>query len=430
MCDNLETEGRFLRLIFLDKIETKEPSLCLNYGIMYLMEKYDKFDKKRILIWGYGREGMSTEKFLKNHCDPLSVEVFEGQREDIDEDKYDYIIKSPGIAMLEQNSKYTSQTQIFLECFRYNTVGITGTKGKSTTSALLHHILTSAGRDTVLVGNIGEPCLNYFGDMREDTVAVFEMSCHQLSNVTVSPHVGAFLNLYEEHLDYYKTPERYFAAKANIARFMEEDDYLYVGGNVPDLPTKATPHRIDFNNVREYKMRIFGHHNSYNAHFAFRIASEVYGIDEDVIKDSIADFTGLDHRLQHIGCIDGVDYYDDSISTIPGATIEALRSVPMVRTVLIGGMDRGISYDDLIVYVSTHSEFNYIFMYDSGKRIYDVVDHLKNCCYRPTLEEAVKEAKKITPFGFGVLLSPAAASYGYFKNFEERGDVFRKLCGL
>ena len=394
------------------------------------MEKYEKFDNKRILIWGYGREGKSTEKFLKKHCSPESVEVFEGKREDIDEDRYDWIIKSPGIPMLDPDSRYTSQTQIFLECFRNNTVGITGTKGKSTTSALLHHVLTSAGRDTVLLGNIGEPCLDYFKEIREDTVAVFEMSCHQLSNVTISPHIGAFLNLYEEHLDYYGTPERYFAAKANIAKFMEEDDKLYVGGNVPDLPTKAAIHRIDFNSVPNYQMRIFGHHNSYNAHFVFRIASEVFGIDEDVIMDAIADFTGLDHRLQHIGCIDGVDYYDDSISTIPGATIEALRSVPRVRTVLIGGMDRGISYDELIVYINKHPEFNYILMYDSGKRIYDVVDHLKNCIYRSTLEEAVSEARKITPFGFGVLLSPAAASYGYFKNFEERGDAFRKLCGL
>ena len=129
------------------------------------MDRYDRFDGKRILIWGYGREGKSSEKFLKRFCDPASVEVFEGKREDIDEDKYDFIIKSPGIVMLDCNEKYTSQTQIFLECFRDNTVGITGTKGKSTTSALLHHVLTSAGADTVLLGNIGEPCLDYFNEI-------------------------------------------------------------------------------------------------------------------------------------------------------------------------------------------------------------------------------------------------------------------------
>ncbi len=397
---------------------------------MFFMNRYDRFDGRKILIWGYGREGVSTEKFLKRFCDPESIEVFEGKPGEFDEDKYDFIIKSPGIVMLDAGEKYTSQTQIFLECFRNNTVGITGTKGKSTTSALLHHVLTSAGRDTVLLGNIGEPCLNYFGEMREDTVAVFEMSCHQLANVTVSPHVAVFLNLFEEHLDYYRTLDRYFAAKANIAKFQTADDILYIGGNVPAVPSDARTIRIDYNDAHDYSMRIYGQHNNYNAHFVFRIASEIYGIDKDVIRDAISDFTGLDHRLQHIGCVDGIDFYDDSISTIPGATIEALRSVPKARTVLIGGMDRGISYDELVVYINKHPEYNFILSYDSGKRIYDLVDHLKNCVYKQTLAEAVAEAKKITPEGFAVILSPAAASYGYFKNFEERGDVFRKLCGL
>ena len=173
------------------------------------MITYDRFNGKRILIWGYGREGRSSERFLSSFCDPASVEIFEGKREDINEDAYDHIIKSPGIVMNDDNSKYTSQTQIFLECYRNNTVGITGTKGKSTTSALLHHVLASAGMKTVLLGNIGEPCLDHFGEIDSEPVAVFEMSCHQLAHLTVSPHIAFFLNLYEEHLDYYKTLDKY-----------------------------------------------------------------------------------------------------------------------------------------------------------------------------------------------------------------------------
>ena len=153
------------------------------------MKTYDKFTGKRILIWGYGREGKSTEHFLARFCRPEKVDIFEGKREDINEDLYDYIVKSPGIVMDDDDPKYTSQTQIFLENFRLNTVGITGTKGKSTTSALLHHVLAAAGRKTVLLGNIGEPCLDYFDQIDDDTVAVFEMSCHQLAHVTISPHI-------------------------------------------------------------------------------------------------------------------------------------------------------------------------------------------------------------------------------------------------
>ena len=325
------------------------------------MKTYDGFTGKRILIWGYGREGRSTEHFLARFCRPEKIDVFEGKREDINEDLYDYIVKSPGIVMDDDNEKYTSQTQIFLENFRQNTVGITGTKGKSTTSALLHHVLAASGKKTVLLGNIGEPCLDYYDQIDEDTVVVFEMSCHQLAHVTISPHIAVFLNLYEEHLDYYKTLDRYFAAKANIAKFQTEQDYLFVGGNVPAMPEGAPTVRIDFNNIPDYNMKIFGHHNNYNAHFVYTIAHDVFGIGDGTIRAALSDFTGLAHRLQLIGNIGGVDYFDDSISTIPNATIQALESVPNAKTVLIGGMDRGINYDILIDYINSHRDYNYIF---------------------------------------------------------------------
>ena len=394
------------------------------------MKTYDRFDNRKILIWGYGREGRSTEEFLKKFCRAKSVEVFEGKREDIREDDYDYIIKSPGIVMDDDDPKFTSQTQIFLENYRDNTVGITGTKGKSTTSAMLHHVLDAAGKKALLLGNIGEPCLDHFGDIDDDTIVVFEMSCHQLAHVTVSPHVAVFLNIFEEHLDYYKTVERYFAAKANITKFQTSSDHLFKGSGVTGLESAARIHVIDPENVPEYDLSILGHHNDYNAHFVHEIASKIYGVDDGVIRHALSQFKGLAHRLQHIGCIDGIDCYDDSISTIPSATIEATEAVKNAGTILIGGMDRGISYDDLIAFIDSNTQYNYIFSYDSGKRIYDSIIKRDNCIYKETLAEAVSYAKEITPKGRAIILSPASASYGYFKNFEERGEVFKQLCGL
>ncbi len=394
------------------------------------METYKRFDGKKILIWGYGREGRSTERFLKTYCDPAKVDVFEGARDDIKEDDYDHIIKSPGIVMDDDDPRFTSQTQIFLECYSSNTIGITGTKGKSTTSAMMHHVLETAGKKTVLLGNIGEPALDHFGQIDEDTTVVFEMSCHQLRHVSVSPHIAVFLNLFEEHLDYYKTLDKYLAAKANIAKYQDESDLLFVGSNVPPLSGKAKTVCVDASSVPEYDLGILGHHNQYNAHFVYLIASGVFGIDDATIRSGLKSFKALSHRLQHIGNIDGVDYYDDSISTIPSATIEALAAVPNAKTVLIGGMDRGISYDILIDHINAHKEYNYIFAYDSGKRIYESIDKSDNCTYVPDLEAAVALAKDITPKGSAVILSPASASYGYFKNFEERGEVFAKLCVL
>ncbi len=391
---------------------------------------FDRFNDKRILIWGYGREGKSTEEFLKSHCRCEAVDVYEGDRAGIDEDRFDLIFKSPGIVMDDDDEKYTSQTQVFLEYFRDNTIGITGTKGKSTTSALMHHVLEAAGKKSVLLGNIGKPCLDCFDEIDANTSVVFEMSCHQLAHVTVSPHIAVFLNIFEEHLDYYKTVDRYFAAKANITMFQKPGDRLYSGSNVPYISTLADVTRIDTGDVPSYDLRILGHHNDINAHFVYSIASEVFGIDDGIIRSALSDFGGLPHRLQFIGNRDGIDYYDDSISTIPSATIEALGAVPNAKTVLIGGMDRGIAYDLLIEYVNAHNEYEYIFAYDSGKRIYDSVEKTPNCHYVPDLEAAVKLATEITPAGSAILLSPASASYGYFKNFEERGDVFRSLCKL
>ena len=395
------------------------------------MSVTDKLKGKRILIWGYGREGQSTRLFLKRCCEPAVIDVFEGAREDIDEEAYDYIIKSPGIPMEDDNPKYTSQTELFLEEHSKRVIGITGTKGKSTTSSMIYHVLkeTYPGK-VILLGNIGEPCLNYFDEVDDNTIVVFEMSCHQLAHLSVSPHIAVFLNLYEEHLDYYKTFDRYFAAKRNISNYQTEEDFFIVGEQVPEFETKAQKIVMGRDNVPNYVLKVLGEHNKYNADVAVKIASELIGVSKEAAIEALKTFEGLAHRLQYIGTLDGVSYYDDSISTIPGATIQALESVPGAKTVLVGGMDRGIDYEELITYIRAHHEYNYICSYDSGKRIYDEVADLDCCSYRENLEQAVAYAKEITPSGMACILSPASASYGYFKNFEQRGEIFKELVGV
>ena len=418
----------------------------------------NRFDGKKILIWGYGREGKSTEAFLKAHCNPAKLDVFEGKREEFDEEDYDLIFKSPGIVMLEDNDRSTSQTEVFLECFRDQTIGITGTKGKSTTSAMMARVLADCtGRNVILLGNIGLPCLDRYDVIDSDSIVVFEMSCHQLLNTKVSPHISIFLNLYEEHLDYYGTMEAYFGAKRNIALHQIKGDRFFVGDNVPWIETRADVTVIETGTaietgkeagkgadsdrlrdsygkhlkaekVGKYDLRIPGEHNYINAEFVYRVAHEIYGADDADIRKSMAQFEGLPHRLQYIGEKDGIRFYDDSISTIPHAAIAALTALPDTDSIIIGGMDRGIDYGELIEYRKTHPGVKYIFAYETGKRIYDEVRDYPGCCYTEDLEAAVELAKKITAPGKICLLSPAAASYGYFKNFEHRGEVFREYA--
>ena len=389
------------------------------------------FDNERILIWGFGREGQSTSHFLKRCASPSAVDVFEGRREDFDEDNYDAIIKSPGIVMNDDNPKYTSQTEIFLKTHRDKVIGITGTKGKSTTSSMLYHVLsrTLPDKKVILLGNIGEPCLDYYDEVDENTIVVFEMSCHQLAHTKVSPHIAVFLNLYEEHLDYYGTYEKYFDAKKNVALYQNPEDLFFVGDEVPEFGVPGKKTVMYWDDTPRFDLKVLGNHNNYNANFVYTIATSVYGVDGEAVKEALADFDGLNHRLQFVGEVDGVLYYDDSISTIPNAAIKALEAVDCAKTILIGGMDRGINYDLLIEYINAHPEYYYIFSYDSGKRIFDSLKRSNNCFYVPDLEGAVALAKEITKAGEAVLLSPASASYGYFKNFEQRGEMFKEYAG-
>ncbi|SFK46284.1 UDP-N-acetylmuramoylalanine--D-glutamate ligase [Lachnospiraceae bacterium KH1T2] len=395
-----------------------------------MYHKHEYLNGKNILIWGYGREGKATERFIKKFCPDSKYEVFEGKRDGVNADEYDYIFVSPGIPFDEADPKFTSETQVFLEAFRDRTIGITGTKGKSTTSSLLYTALKSClGHPVCLVGNISVPCLDYYEEMLEnpDEVAVFELSCHQCDRLTVSPHIAVFLNLFEDHLDRYITEERYFEAKKGITRNQNSDDVLYVGEEVPDYSVDSKKKVISSEISEHFELAIPGEHNQYNAEFVKRIACDEYGCDEEAVRRAIKAFSGLPHRLEFAGEYNGIRYYDDSISTIPEAAVSACESIPDVKTVLLGGMDRHIDYNVLTRFIPKHPEINFICSYDAGRRIYDETKMSPNLYYKPDLAEAVELAKKITPAGGACVLSPAAASYGYFKNFEERGDVFKGL---
>ena len=392
------------------------------------MKIEDILNHKKILIWGYGREGRSMKSFIDRHVSAAECAVFEGRQEEIDEDAWDYIIKSPGIVPDHFGPVITSMTELFLMEFGKQTVGITGTKGKSTTASLLYDVLAhEQERKVLLMGNIGLPCLDFYDEIDEDTLIVFEMSCHQLENISCSPHVAVLLNLFPEHLDHYGTFERYAAAKKNITKWQTPEDYFYAGESLRGIETKAKITLIPEEPETVFPLQLKGKHNQYNAQIVYRICTELFHCDPEAVIRRMSRFSTLPHRMERIAEKNGVTYYDDSISTIPEAAIAAAGSIPNPGTLLIGGMDRGISYDGLIDFIREHPELNFVCMYAAGKRIYGEVSSLPYCCYCEDLEEAVRTAKKITKPGQACILSPAAASYGYFTNFEERGDAFRKL---
>ena len=386
----------------------------------------DVLDNKRILIFGYGREGKSTEAYIKNHVRYKSLDVFEGKIEDIDEDKYDIIMKSPGIVMLGHNDKYSSQTELFINEYHDRIVGVTGTKGKSTTSAMLAHTLNECGKKAILLGNIGKPCFDMIDEIDDNTIVVFELSCHQLLHIDKAPHIAVFLNLFEEHLDYYGTMDKYFGAKANIIFHQGSYDIAYIGENVPEIVSDTEKHVI-YGCEHDFDLSIPGEHNKLNAEFVFRIAVDEFGCDINDAIEAINSYKGLPHRLEYFATVNDVKFYDDSISTIPEAAISAAISIPNAKTLIIGGMDRGIDYNILVDFIKERKDILFILCYATGERIYSDVKECNNCIFVSDLKEAVIIAKKETKPGNACVLSPAAPSYGYFKNFEDRGQQFKEM---
>jgi len=416
-------------------------------------------EEKKVLVLGFGREGRSTYKLLSEVgsfselavsdmnpveiIDETSVKVHSGEGYlDILND-YDIVFKSPGVVLPKKNEEYTckitSQTELFLMRYGNQVVGITGTKGKSTTSSLLHHVLAQNNVPCILAGNIGIPVFDIIDELEESTVVVFEMSCHQLENLKTSPHTAIFLNLYEDHLDHYGTFELYSAAKKNIYRHQKPGDVLFCNpeflpeagdcaADIKDIDSSILPENI----VAATTLR--GEHNLFNIAAVYEVAKGL-GVTDECFAEALKTFKPLAHRLEYIGTQDGVEYFDDSISTTVESTISAINSITNAGSVLIGGMDRGIEYSSLVDYLADCKLDHVIFMYESGKRIYDKVvektghgDAKTKFVYVSDLESAVKFAKSATAKGKACILSPAAASYGVFKNFEERGNEFKRLA--
>ena len=434
----------------------------------------DELDGKSILVLGYGREGKTVLEFIRRYVNFTDLCVADKNTITAPElnkiktvfgddylkaiSDYEVVIKSPGIALLdliseEDKKKITSQTDLFIKHFTGKIIGVTGTKGKSTTTSLIYHILKNNGYDTKLLGNIGVPALSQIESLDENSVVALELSCHQLEYVSASPTVSVLLNVFEEHLDHYVDFYAYRDAKYNIFKYQTENDTLIVNSDLdlPECNSKkiyTSNKKIDANEyvyvddklnikvgedafgipVKDIKTHLIGIHNIYNIGIAL-CACKVVGVDYTDALKAVETFGGLEHRLEYVGEVNKVKFYNDSICTIPAATIAAVNCFDKVDTLLLGGMDRGISYDELVEWIYTSSVDNFIFMPDSGYRILDMIDSNcgKNLIKVNDLEEAVEKAKEVTKKGGICLLSPASASYGFFKNFEERGKEYKKL---
>ncbi len=445
------------------------------------------FADKKVLILGFGIEGQSTYRTLRDlfpdkplaiaDKDPDILQKHPWLRDDhmttlIAGEHYldsisdaDLIIKSPGITdhpefLHATGRTVTSQTELFLTHYKSQIIGVTGTKGKSTTSSLLYHIILLHTSNTILAGNIGTPLFDFAGKTDGNTVIICELSAHQLDGITCSPHIAILLNMYEEHLDHYQSFAAYREAKFNIVRHQEPGDIFIYNGNDPVILRQLNSLRIRSRTI-PFSLRhssssgcyaadnetihyndtdgsasfhigvppVKGEHNFMNI-MAVIAACKVTGIPDDIILSGIGSFHGLEHRLEYIGTYHGIPFYNDSIATVPEATMYAVKTLQTVDTLILGGFDRGIDFSALIRFLKKSGISNLIFTGDAGKRMLTMCEATKlpgkRLFFAADMDEVAGIAIRYTGRGKICLLSPAAASFGMYNNYRERGNAFRR----
>lgn len=415
---------------------------------MTKQEHFDqKFKDKKVLILGFGREGKSTLSILNKYLPSLKVDIADKKDSDSYLDnltKYDIVIKSPGIPnklleiknAISKGVVFTSQTEIFFDLVEGIIIGVTGTKGKSTTTSLIYHILKNEKKKVFLVGNLGVPVFDYLDSDTKDAIFCFELSSHQLLNLKKSPHIAAFLNIYEEHLDYYEDYKDYFNAKTNIAKYQTEDDYFVYNSDfelINSFAKELKSKKLDINSfdLPEIKTKLLGGHNLNNIKVAWLVTKEL-GIEEDKIRSGIESFKPLEDRLELVRSLNNIDFVNDTLATIPEATISAVESFSNYEniTLILGGFDRGIDFSNLGNNLSNNKNIkNIILIGQTAKLIEGSLKEFKGVLSKlddVDMFEVVNLAYEVTkPKGL-VLLSPASTSFDMFKDYKDRGNQFKE----
>jgi len=449
-----------------------------------------------LLILGLGREGQSTWRFLRalfpdkilGAADRLPFEELPREAAELlrgdtharlhlgpdylaSLSQYDVIVKSPGIPVtlpeyaraVAAGKRITSQTDLFFSNCSGTIIGVTGTKGKSTTASLIHAILRQAGRKTFLVGNIGAPALDLLPQAEPDSLFVYELSSHQLEGLRQSPQIAVLLNIVPEHLDYYENFAQYVAAKENIARYQTARDWLIYDADhaIPREIVLRSPGRRLACSLEQLSVPgcavvgdgivwavaegrgekivdardvpLPGRFNLLNV-AAAAAAGRILGIESGVIAEAVRSFRPLEHRLERVGTYGGITYYNDAIATVPEATIAALDTLGGdVETILLGGADRHLDFSRLAARLLQSNVKTVILFPPTGKRIWQTV-----CAQDPaaagrfahffveSMEQAVSLARQHTAEGKICLHSPASPSFGLFRDYRDRGEQFKR----
>jgi len=362
-------------------------------------------------------------------------------------DPFDYLLRSPGWSLKcpgiknakekNKNIKVESAMNWFFELAATNNIiGVTGTKGKGTTSSLIYEILKEDKRDVYIGGNIGVAPFSFIENLSSASWIVLELSSFQLEDLKYSPRFAVFTNFSPEHLspadpnnpNFHNNLEEYWQAKLNICKFQNKNNFLIANNTLKeDLKQENIKSKIYFFKKSELKSPLLGEHNKENISAA-EILTHILKIKQEKVIKAVKNFKGLEHRLEFVAEKNNIKYYNDTFATTPEATITALKSFHDKKIILIaGGADKGSDFSELINHIKGNVKKLVLLPGKGSNHIKNLIENKSILIAVNNMSEAVDIAKKEASDNNIVLLSPACASFGIFKNYKERGKLFKEL---
>lgn len=434
------------------------------------------FEGQKVGVLGLGEENVSLVKYLVNQnaevviCDKKSKEELGDYYNKIKDlpvqfrlgphyldglEDFKIVFRTPGLPYLdlkiqkakEQGVEISSQTKLFFQMCPSPIIGITGTKGKGTTTALIGNILKESTKEVFVGGNIGNPPIEFIKRLTPESIVVLELSSFQLQDLDQSPHIAVVLDIKVDHLDVHKNIDEYIEAKRNIVRHQTKNDLAVINadyltstdfaslslGKTYWFSRKKSVDRGSFVLYGDIVLRtdddqfliaktadieLRGEHNLENITAAIT-ASFLCGADIEAIKKAVKEFKGLEHRLEFVRELEGVKFYNDSFSTNPDTTIAAINSFEEPIILLIGGSEKNADYHQLSERIKQKNIKLIIPIGLTAERIVPELGEAKS------MSEALESAQKNAEKGDIVLLSPASASFDRYKNYKERGKMFK-----
>lgn len=422
----------------------------------------------KIAIAGYGIEGESNYRYWNtpdnqvvivderqpSHPVPIDASLIVGEDAFAKLEGYDLVIRTAGLAprKIKTDGKIWSATNEFFEKCPAQIIGVTGSKGKGTTSSLIASMLRAAGKTVHLVGNIGVPALDTLADIQPDDIVVYELSSFQLWDAERSPHVAVVLMIEPDHLDVHEDLDDYIDAKAHIVRHQDATDFVvYNGANqtarqigqssqANQIPYQSTSAAHVRNEAFYYDdqllcsidaLQLPGEHNQDNACAAIAAVFAVdSAIESTAIEQGLRAFTGLPHRLKFVRTVSDVSYFDDSIATTPGSAIAAIHAFESPKVLILGGSEKGADYSQLIDEIMNSRSIRAIIAvgktggqmaeFLGAKQAGVIVNRIDST----NMTDFVQAAADVAQPGDVVVLSPASASFDMFKSYSDRGDQF------